>query len=382
MVNRNPKKRILFVVSEFYQAGTQRFTYEVDRALNKDLFEVELLCLLPLHANPHFTDYYFEKHLALGTKVHFLSDIDKRLIPTFWQRLRRLIAGIPLPDERIPLRTFFNRFEKIAVMGEYNYKEIARFISSENQQKLLIHVQNSKYQKEDLYAAFDKEQSYHFVSGFFDDQLQVEFSEFTNYRHTYFNLNLRFDPIVQRTDFYLTDNPRIGIFTRLTYTKPITPFIEVFAQIKRLKPTCQLHIFGAGDPEEEGVMKIVRELSLTQEVFFRGHQPDLTATVLKENIDIAFVHGYHGLPGGWVSFDLSRAGIPQLFWDFGHSASAAFNEVFPMFQNTNDMANSCIAFLNDSFKLEQLAQGQFKRISDKHDIEKNIHVLEQIYSSY
>ena len=51
--------KVLFVVSEFYQAGTERFTFELDRALNKDKFSVEILCILPLNASERFSDYYY-----------------------------------------------------------------------------------------------------------------------------------------------------------------------------------------------------------------------------------------------------------------------------------------------------------------------------------
>jgi glycosyltransferase involved in cell wall biosynthesis len=381
MTDSNTKKKLLFVVSEFYQAGTQRFTYEVDRALNKSKFQVEILCLLPLKANPYFTDYYYQKHLALGTYIHFLSEVDQRLYPTYWQRFKKFLFNSPLPDERAPLFSFFNRFDKIAVMGEYNYKEIARFLSAENRQKLIIHIQNSRFQKRDLYDGFDKKLPYHFVSGFYDDQLLFELEEFTSYQHTFFNLNLRFDPIPSKTEFAVKSIPRIGIFTRLTYTKPITPFLEVFARMVEVNPRCELHVFGAGDPEKEGVIIDVERLHLTPYVFFRGHQEKMTETALSEDIDIAFIHGYHGLPGGWVSFDLSRVGIPQVFWDFGHSNTGAFNEVFPMFQDAKQMADFCNELLNCPSKSELLAKNQLMTISDKHNIEKNIHVLEHIYAT-
>ena len=85
------KVKLLFVVSEFWQAGTQRFTFELDRALNKSEFEVDILCLLPLNKSEHFTDYYYPKHLDLGSKIHFFDEVNQLTIPTIGQKIKKLL---------------------------------------------------------------------------------------------------------------------------------------------------------------------------------------------------------------------------------------------------------------------------------------------------
>jgi peptide subunit release factor 1 (eRF1) len=157
------KVKILFVVSEFYQAGTQRFTFELDRALDKGKFEVEILCILPLNNSDRFIDYYFEKHKELGTKIHFLQDVNQLTEPTLRQKINKRIANIPYEDERTKIKRFFDNFDCISIMGEYNFKEIYKYISSENKHKLLIHIQNSKYQVKNTYEAFPKNEEFQFV---------------------------------------------------------------------------------------------------------------------------------------------------------------------------------------------------------------------------
>ena len=65
------KKKILFVVSDFYHNGAQREMYEFDNALNKDKFEVTILSLIGLNSRADLPDYFYEKHLHLGSKVLF-----------------------------------------------------------------------------------------------------------------------------------------------------------------------------------------------------------------------------------------------------------------------------------------------------------------------
>lgn len=74
------KKKVLFFVTEFWQAGTQRFTYEVDRAIDKNKFEITILSFRNLNTVSDKPDFYYKKHLELGTKVFFYLNLMKKLI--------------------------------------------------------------------------------------------------------------------------------------------------------------------------------------------------------------------------------------------------------------------------------------------------------------
>jgi hypothetical protein len=103
------KIKVLFVVSEFYQAGTQRFTFELDSALNKKHFEVNILSILPLGNNTLFSDHYYSKHLSLGSNIYFWNDVDILNRPTFKQRISRKFFGKNLPNERQLIISFFEK---------------------------------------------------------------------------------------------------------------------------------------------------------------------------------------------------------------------------------------------------------------------------------
>jgi glycosyltransferase involved in cell wall biosynthesis len=375
------KVKVLFVVSEFYQAGTQRFTYELDRSLNMEKFSVEILCLLPLNSSNRFTDYYYLKHLELGTKIHFIDEINQLTVPTFSQKIKMRLFRTPYPDDRIRIKSFFDEFDCISVLGEYNFKEIHKYIKPENKGKLLIHIQNSKYQVKLAYAAFPKEEEFHFVSGFHEGQIETELSEFSTFKHTYFNLNFKFENHPLKQEHVTTTSPKIGIFTRLTPAKPLDPFIYAFQLVLDQIPNAEFHIYGSGDPEMEGVSRYVNQLNLQNKVFFRGHQDSVTATAVKDNLDLVWLHGYHGLPGGWVGFDISTVKIPQLFWNFGKNEHAKSYPFFPMFNSLNDFANKSVEVLTQTELAKNLANEQFLYTDEHYNIEKNIHVMEELYSS-
>jgi glycosyltransferase involved in cell wall biosynthesis len=373
------KVKVLFVVSEFYQAGTQRFTYELDRALNKNQFSVEILCLIPLNESPRFTDYYYSKHLDLGTKIHFIDEINQPTEPTLKQKIKKRLFNTPYIDERIKLKSFFDEYECISIMGEYNFKEIYKYITDENKHKLLIHVQNSKYQVNNTYDAFPKAEQFHFISGFHSNQIQYELSEFEKYKHTYYNLNLKFENTFRKNEFKSSTTPKIGIFTRLTPAKPLDPFIYSFQLVLEQLPNAELHIFGSGDPKKEGVLRYAEQLKLEKTIFFRGHQENILKTAVEENLDLVWLHGYHGLPGGWVGFDISTAKIPQLFWNFGSDDQTNFYSFFPMFNSVSELAKKSISLLTNPTVAKILAEEQFNYTDENYNISKNIHVMEQVY---
>lgn len=373
------KVKVLFVVSEFWQAGTQRFTFELDRALNKAEFEVDILCMLPLNKSGDFTDYYYPKHLDLGSKIHFFDEVNLLTIPTIGQKIKNRLFNASYVDERIKMKHFFDDFDCISIMGEYNYKEVNKYILKENQHKLLVHIQNSRYQVKNTYDAFPKEEKFHFVSGFHKGQIEFELADFDDYEHTYYNLNFKIENEFVKTTYQASTKPKIGIFTRLTPAKPLDPFLFSFQLVKEQLPEAEFHIFGSGDPVKEGVYRCAQQLKLENAIHFRGHQENILKTAVEEQLDLVWLHGYHGLPGGWVGFDMSTAKIPQLFWDFGSDASTQFHSFFPMCTTYKELATKSIQILSNSIEAKTLAEEQFTYTDENYNIAKNIHVMENLY---
>jgi glycosyltransferase involved in cell wall biosynthesis len=373
------KIKVLFVVSEFYQAGTQRFTFELDRALNKNLFEVEILSILPLKNNTRFKDHYYKKHIDLGTKIIIFDEVNVLLKPTIIQRIKKKLFSIKLPDENQYTIDFFNSYDCISIMGEYNLKFIDKYLKDENKGKVLVQIHNSKFQKPDLYADYIKDEIYHFVSSFGVNQIKWELNEFKKYKHTYFNLNLKLENDFVKVNYTKKNTPKIGIFTRLTYTKPLDPFIYTFKCIQNKIQDAELHFFGSGDPKQEGVYRYVEQLQLESSVFFRGHQDNILKTAVEEDLDLVWLHGYHGIPGGWAGFDIATAKIPQLFWNFGCAPNSQLHDFFPMFNDIEAFANDSISVLNNPLEAKLLAEKQFEYINCNYNIAKNIHVMEELF---
>jgi glycosyltransferase involved in cell wall biosynthesis len=372
------KTKVLFIVSAFYQAGAERYTYELNRAIDKSKFEVEILSIANLNASERFEDYYYSKHLALGTKIFFFHDLKTSVESSFRERLLHRLK-LKKPAKKID--SFFDQYDAVSVIGEYVYKRVSKFIPESSQSKLLIHMMKTRFQKNDAYAAFPKNKKFHFVSAFNEEQTKWELSEFQDFSVSFYNLCFKIENDIFKSQYKISEKPKIAIYTRLTHTKPLDPFIYVFQLVKNRIPGAELHIFGSGDPDKEGISRYISQLNLNDGVFFRGHQNEMIKTAVEEDIDLVWLHGYYGLPGGFAGFEMALAKFPQLFWNFTAAVHTKLYEQFPMYTNTEEMADKATQLLKDSAAASNLALAQYSMVREKYDIEKNISTMESLYEN-
>jgi len=372
------KTKVLFIVSAFYQAGAERYAYELNRAIDKSKFEIEILSIAYLNASERFQDFYYPLHAGLGTKVHFLHDLKISAANSFKDKALEKIK-IVKPKRKID--SFFDNYDAISIIGEYLYKQVAIFISESCQNKLLIHPMKTRFQKDDAYAAFPKNKKFHFVSAFNETQTKWELSEFQDFSVSFYDLCFKIENDIFKSQYKISEKPKIAIFTRLTHTKPLDPFIYVSQLVKNRLPGAELHIFGSGDPDKEGVSRYISQLNLNDSVFFRGHQNEMIKTAVEEDIDLVWLHGYYGLPGGFAGFEMALAKFPQLFWNFTAAVHTKLYEQFPMYTNTEEMADKTTQLLKDSAAASNLALAQYNMVREKYDIEKNISIMESLYEN-
>jgi len=68
------KIKLLFVVKDFYQAGAQRYIYEVDSVIDRSKYDITILCLhKQSKIDSKWHPYYLDKHRALGSNIVFID---------------------------------------------------------------------------------------------------------------------------------------------------------------------------------------------------------------------------------------------------------------------------------------------------------------------
>lgn len=363
--------KVLFVVTEFWNAGTQRFTYEVDRALNKDQFQVTILSFRDLGTDPQRPDHYHPLHRALGTEIRFLSEFKDSMVGNFLRKI-----GIPWWSE---LNKFMDSFDAISFMGEYAYMRFDRQLEASVKRKSVIHIMNSRFQAPFIYDRYDYSEKYRFCSGFSESEIVGELENFKDYTHCFMPLSLNIDRTEPRWEPILSGPMKVGIFTRITPTKPLEPFLTAFQGLQQIVPTAELHIFGYGDPETVGYLELVRQLGIVGNVHFRGHRDDMLGSALQERLSLVWFHSFYGVPGGFAGFDIATLGIPQLFWNFTPETAFTPDPAFPVFNDPQSFINTSLKVLQDENHASELSRVQFNAICKTRDIRKHIHRLESLY---
>ncbi|MEO5891112.1 MAG: hypothetical protein ABIQ31_12705 [Ferruginibacter sp.] len=394
--------KVLFVVRDFWQAGAQRFAFEIDNAINKELFDIHILSYLDLNASTQFTDYYYQKHLDLGSHVSFLKNIVST--PGYTRRLTNRMLNNRLSNRLLPLSirnkinpisegrkidrkklsAFIKPFDVIGWMGEYMFSLLLPIIDDDIYNKSIIHIMNAKFQGIHVYDNFPKTKHYIFASGFDDEeQVRHEFSDFEHYKTVFFPLYLETGNVINNWHFKkVATIKKIGIFTRLDPMKPLDPFFYAFHLMLDKYANLELHIFGSGDTVKSGMQRFTEHLNIKDKVFFRGHSENIVETAKVEKMDLVWFQGYKNRPAGYAGFDICLSGVPQVLWDFSTADAAVADDslVFPMYKNLNLFIQKSVEILLDEQTAIAYSNRQFTDVVENKNMKKKIHTLENLYS--
>ncbi|CAI2765399.1 glycosyltransferase family protein [Flavobacterium collinsii] len=383
------KIKIIFLVSDFYHNGAQREMYEFDTSLDRSKFDITILSLTPLNTRADLTDYFYEKHLELGSKVIFLDDYfnkpNKSLAYKVLNKVSRSFfkKKTSLKNNK-SVAALLNDFDKVVFMGEYVYQYLATFIPHDFFQTVIIFVMCFRFQSEN-YRNFSKDNKYSFISVFDDlEQVEFEFQGFKDYTYQHMPLSLNISDIYKKWNF--KDNneiKRIGIFTRLHKDKPLDPFLYAYQILISQGVNVELHIFGIGDFKQAEYDRYINHLGLKDKVYFRGHQSDMKQTILDEKLDLIWFQGYNNIPGGYAGLDACLTGTPQIFWDFFVGENGQINKldvVYPHYKDVLLFVEASKAILYDEKIAKSISDRQFQNVVDNRDIAKNIKTVEEILS--
>jgi glycosyltransferase involved in cell wall biosynthesis len=374
---------VLFVVGALHRAGAERFAFEIDLALNKERFEVSILCLQREQYISTKWDnrYYEDKHKSIGTNVlyidKFLENHKISTIERIFHKLTRKKFKKVKEVYKESLFSYLDDFDIVHWMGEYTF---IHQVPHRIKKKSLIHSMCAKFQNPSLYDDYDFNYRYQFISGFINEELKFEYSQFKDISHTYFPLALKMHQNENRWKYIDSKIKKIGIFTRLDKNKPLDPFFYAFHLLLDINPDCELHVFGNGNPKEEGMLAYLDRLGILDKVIFRGHQEDIALTATTEHLDLSWFQGYNNRsPAGFAGFDICLTGTPLVCWDFFPKPIRSFNSIFPNFKNLNQFVNFSSEILNDKNKAEKLSNLQFEDVLLNNDMDKLILIVEDLY---
>lgn len=363
------KIKLLLVVTEFWQAGCQRYNYEIDKNINKDKFDVEILSFRGLNTNPEWPDYYYEKHKSLGTRIH--------LFPSFSSK-KKFLKKTELDKKKFI--NFIDSYDLVIFQGEYCWRRFSNYLTY-NPNKFFISIQNSIVQVANNYNGFDKNMKFNFLSPYTWEQGQIEFAEFKDYTFYNFPLSITAEwENLWRKEF--AKNKKLGVFTRITPGKPIEPFIYAFQAILEVHPDAKLHIYGNGDPKAAGLTRHIEFLNLENNIVFEGHAEDMLKSVIEDQVSLVLFHGYHCVPGGFASFQLSSIGVPQVFLEMLPRDFFEIDQEMYYTNSVSKLAQKTIDLLNSPDVLENVSKAQLNKIKAERESKQTILGFEEYLTDF
>lgn len=379
MANKR-KIRVLVVHSQLLQHGSERFLYEICKALDKGQFEVAILTR-PFFVRNHF---YYHELTKLGLRIHCRlvtrrhvrfpikwlydrSGVAKQLVGWFQQLMVRLFC-----------RPLVEWADIISVIGIETYCDtFAPWLDASK--KVVIHHMNHQFQFERNY--FEECQQRRIVV--LDDQQRMEVanSPLRGCEIFYFPLSMSLSnrATLPVTAPSLDRLVRFVVVSRLYKDRPNEPLFRCFAALSRVVKA-ELFFYGGGDPSLYAAL--LADLRIVDKVMFRGHQSNLEEALSRDRPAVLWLVAM-GSSISYGSVEVASFGLPMVFWNLSHHS---YEEILAMTDGALHAIADEAAFvkfnlslLQDTMKLQEHADRLRQYVHSRFEISRYIASLEDYY---
>ncbi len=374
------KTRILFVLSQLVQHGSERYLFEICQALDKERFTVEVMTRA-IFVKQH---YYYAKLLALGIPVHrklisrrfFIYPIKR------WYRSSALLRRVVAAAHRTLIKTWYGRFfesyDVIAVVGIETYCDGLSPVLDGNENVVIHHV-NHQFQFERNY--FDECEQRKLVIVDRQQEMEVRSSRMGDASLYMLPLPMRLAtrPHLPPPVRVPGEPVRIGVVSRLFRDRPNEPLLRCFRAVLE-KTDAILYFYGGGDPTQYDAL--LDELGIREKVLFMGHQEDLEGAIQRDRLSLLWLVSM-GPSISYGSIEVASLGVPMVFWNLSsqsHQAIlAATDGALHSFDNEEQFAAFNATMLHDGDALRRLGTRLREYVQREFEIGNNIAALEAYY---
>ncbi|MFZ5494498.1 MAG: glycosyltransferase [Verrucomicrobiota bacterium] len=374
------KIRVLVVHSQLAQHGSERYMYEICRALNQDRFDVTVL------TRPFFIrdQFYYHEFTKLGVPIHCRLVTRRHLrFPIKWlysysAAVRGLVRWTQQRLVRWLCRPLVESADIIVVIGVETYCDaFAPWL--DKRENVVIHHMNHNFQFERDYFAECRQR--HIV--IFDEQQRMEISasplrgcEMFHFPLSMSLLNRAVLPVNTPS----AGKPvRFAVVSRLYKDRPNEPLFRCFAALTR-EINAELYFYGGGDASK--YTALLRELGISDKVVFKGHESNLEKAFSRDQPSIFWLVSM-GPTIGYGSVEVASLGLPMVFWDLSqHSYEEILRQTdgaMHAFSTIEEFARFNLELLQDPVKLQHCADQLCRHVRTRFEISRYIKKLECYY---
>lgn len=375
----NGRVRVVFVIAHLVQGGSERYLYEVCRALDPERFEVEIL----FRSRPRRKDHYYWKLRELGVTVRTKLPAPRnfaRVLPIVaetraWKALEDAAYRVLL---RLRLRGFFDRYDVINIIQIENHYYLQDLLAGDPR-KVIYLMSNGFQYSFDLYGDCDPDEAHRFV--IMDPTQESDLAgsaRALNYETLYFPLALDVSEHPPIADLPVPDDgpAHIACFIRLSPQRPIVPLFRCLERLTRTRDAV-FHVYGSGDPAP--FLPVLDELGIRDRVVFAGHESDMRGALIRDGISLVWMT-CHGPVLGYASLEVASLGVPMVFSNIGDASYEEIQEATAgavhAFQTPEDVAQFTERLLASPAELAAAGERLRQYVVDTRDIRTQIHVLE------
>jgi glycosyltransferase involved in cell wall biosynthesis len=381
-------KKILFVVDTLAQHGAERYLYEILKAIDRSKFECSVLCTYPLTDS---NNYYAPLISDLGIKINTFefgelypsvtSTWKRKLLNSITYRWLNLTGKKKELKERAEseLHKKLEGFELISILKIEVFNRFPQVFA--RYPNIVIHllswgIQYLKNPYENL-----PDRPYRFVTMIESQKehvLETQFKTITNPKFDFFGFPLILDLNGRENNYVAsTENPIIGVFSRINYDQPTIMFLFAFQLLLKRIPTAKMHFYGKAISDEhlQFYHQTAEILGISHALTFKGHVPDLQRAISDDQITMGWMNiGNSTL--GYSSIEIASFGLPVTFFNIDKHDPLKIDARLNVFNDLEAFVEHSAAVLFETNKLKLESQKTHEFIQSKHSSSLNINELE------
>lgn len=384
-------KKIVFVVDTLAQHGAERYLYEILKAMDRSKFECSVFCTYPLNET---NNYYAPLISELGIEIDTLdfgelypnvtSKTKQKLLNSLTYRRLNLMGRKDEIRKRseAELHKKLEGYDLISILKIEVFNRFPNvFASYENS---IIHLLSWGIQYlENPYSSLPN-RPYRFVTMIESQKehvLESNFEHISDPQFDFFQFPLLLD-LSNRQNTYTakTEQPIVGVFSRINYDQPTVMFLFAFQLLLKRMPNAKMYFYGKAVSEQflQFYRQTAEVLGIAHALEFKGHVPDLKTSIVNDQISMGWMNiGNSTL--GYSSIEISSYGLPVTFFNIEPHDPSKIDERLNVFVDLEDFAEHAYTVLSDSQRLKTVSEKMHDFIQSTHDSKKNIGKLEDYF---
>ncbi|MCJ8291432.1 MAG: hypothetical protein HRT58_16620 [Crocinitomicaceae bacterium] len=384
-------KKILFVVDTLAQHGAERYLYEILKAIDRTKFECSVICTYPLDDS---NNYYVPLISDLGIEINDfqLGDLHPGVDSKIKRKVRNSLSyrwmnltgrkGEIKKRSEAELHKKLDGFDLISILKIEVFNRFPDVFASYPSSVIHLLSWGIQYLENPYLNLPDR--PYRFVTMIESQKEHVcgtAFNNITEPNFDFFQFPLILDLSDRKNNYNsTTENPIIGVFSRINYDQPTIMFLFAFQLLLKRIPNAKMYFYGKAMTDQflQFYTQTAQILGISHALEFKGHVPDLKTSIETDKITMGWMNiGNSTL--GYSSIEISSYGLPVTFFNIDKHDPSKIDERLNVFNDLESFVECSSEVVSSQTRLQVESEKIHDFIQTEHNAKKNIQDLENYF---